>query len=129
MRSTLLSVVLVLALAAPAGAATRLVRYDVGGGIAGVSERLVVDRDGSARQSGDTTRRFTVSAAQLRRLKHELEAARFGSLKRSYRPEVPVSDGTTQSVRYKGFEVSVSTGADVPDRLARVLRRLSNLMR
>jgi hypothetical protein len=129
MRSTLLAVVLVLALAAPAGAATRLVRYDVGGGIAGVSERLVVDRDGSARQSGDSTRRFTVSATQLRRLKHELEAARFGSLKRTYRPEVPVSDGITQSVRYKGFEVSVSTGADVPDRLARVLRRLSNLMR
>jgi hypothetical protein len=129
MRSTLLAVVLVLALAAPAGAATRLVRYDVGGGIAGVSEQLVVDRDGSARQSGDTTRRFTVSAAQLRRLKHELEAARFGSLKRTYRPKVPVSDGITQSVRYKGFEVSVSTGADVPDRLARVLRRLSNLMR
>jgi hypothetical protein len=129
MRSTFLALVLVLALAAPAGAATRLVRYDVGGGIAGVSERLVVDRDGSARQSGDTTRRFTVSVAQLRRLKHELEAARFGSLKRTYRPKVPVSDGITQSVRYKGFEVSVSTGADVPDRLARVLRRLSNLMR
>jgi hypothetical protein len=129
MRSTLLAVVLLLALAAPAGAATRLVRYDVGGGIAGISERLVVDRDGSARQSGDTTRRFTVSAAQLRRLKHELEAARFGSLKRTYRPKVPVSDGITQSVRYKGFEVAVSTGADVPDRLARVLRRLSNLMR
>jgi hypothetical protein len=129
MRSTFLALVLVLALAAPAGAATRLVRYDVGGGIAGISERLVVDRDGSARQSGDRTRRFTVSATQLRRLKRELEAARFGSLKRSYRPDVPVSDGTTQSVRYKGFEVSVSTGADVPDRLARVLRRLSNLMR
>jgi hypothetical protein len=129
MRSTLLAVVIVLALAAPAGAATRLVRYDVGGGIAGISERLVVDRGGSARQSGDRTRRFTVSATQLRRLKRELEAARFGSLKRSYRPDVPVSDGTTQSVRYKGFEVSVSTGADVPDRLARVLRRLSNLMR
>jgi hypothetical protein len=129
MRSTFLALVLVLALAAPAGAATRLVRYDVGGGIAGISERLVVDRDGSARQSGDRTRRFTVSATQLRRLKRELEAARFGSLKRSYRPDVPVSDGTTQSVRYKGFEVSVSTGADVPDRLVRVLRRLSNLMR
>jgi len=129
MRTTLLAVVLVLAMAAPAGAATRLVRYDVGGGIAGISKRLVVDRDGSARQSGDSTRRFTVSATQLRRLKHELGAARFGSLKRSYRPNVPVSDGTTQSVRYKGFEVSVYSGAEVPDRLARVLRRLSKLMR
>jgi hypothetical protein len=129
MRSTLLALALVLAIAAPAGAATRLVRYEVAGGIAGISKRLVVDRDGSARQSGDTTRRFKVSDTQLRRLKRELEAAHFGSLERSYRPEVPVSDGITQSVRYKGFEVSVSTGAEVPDRLERVLRRLSKLMR
>ena len=129
MRSTLLAVVLMLALAAPANAATRLVRYDVAGGIAGISKRLVVERDGSARQSGDTMRRFKVSTTQLRRLKRELEAAHFGSLDRSYRPDVPVSDGTTQSIRYKGFEVAVYSGADVPDRLARVLRRLSNLMR
>jgi hypothetical protein len=128
MRS-LLALVLVLVMAAPAGAATRLVRYDVAGGIAGISKRLVIDRDGSARQSGDSDRRFKVPATRLRRLKSALEAARFGSLKRSYRPEVPVSDGTTQSVRYKGFEVAVHTGADVPDRLARVLRRLSDLMR
>jgi hypothetical protein len=129
MRTTLLALALVLAMAAPAGAATRLVRYDVAGGLRGMQNRLVVDRDGSARQSGDTTRRFELSETQLRRLKHELEAARFGSLKRSYRPKVPVSDGITQSVRYKGFEVTISTGADVPDRLARVLRRLSGLLR
>jgi hypothetical protein len=129
MRSTLLALVLLLVAAAPAEAATRLVRYDVAGGIAGIQERLVVDRDGSARQSGDTTRNFRVSTAQLRRLKRELREAHFGSLKRSYRPDVPVFDGTTQSVRYKGFEVSVYTAADVPDRLARVLRRLSGLMR
>jgi hypothetical protein len=129
MRSALLALVLVLAMAAPAEAATRLVRYDVAGGIAGISKRLVVDRDGSARQSGDTTRRFKVSPAQLRALKRELEAARFGSLKRSYRPDVPVFDGTTQSVRYKGIEVDVHTAAEVPDRLGRVLRRLSGLMR
>jgi hypothetical protein len=129
MRSTLLALALVLAMAAPAGAATRLVRYDVAGGIAGISKRLVVDRDGSARQSGDTTRRFTVSSSQLRKLKRELEAAHFGSLERSYRPKTPVFDGITRSIRYKGFEVSVSTGAQVPDRLERVLRRLSKLMR
>src|SRR5215211_8179736 len=117
MRSTLLAIGFVLVMTAPAGAATRLVRYDVSGGIAGVSKRLVVDRDGNTRQSGDTTRRFKVSEAQLRRLKRELEAARFGSLEQSYEPETPVYDGTTQSVRYKGFEVDVSSGADVPDRL------------
>ena len=129
MRSVLLAVMLVLVMAAPAGAAARLVRYDVAGGIAGLRTRLVVDRDGNARQSGAAARRFKVSAARLRKLKRELEAARFGTLKRSYRPDVPVSDGTTQSVRYRGIEVDVHGGADVPDRPARVLSRLSNLMR
>src|SRR3954449_694622 len=129
MRSTRLAIALALVMAAPAGAATRLVGYDVSGGIAGLSERLVVDSDGSAQQTGDTTRRFPVSTTQLHKLKRELEAARFGSLKRRYAPEVPVADGTTQSVRYKGFAVAVSTGADVPARLERVLRRLVNLMR
>jgi hypothetical protein len=129
MRSTFLAVVLVLAFATPAGAATRLVRYDVAGGIRGMSERLVIDRDGSARQTGDETRHFKISAAQLRKLKRDLDDAHFGSLKRSYRPKTPVFDGITQSVRYKGFEVSVSSGAQVPDRLGRVLRRLSGLMR
>ena len=33
--------------------ARQLVRYDVGGGIAGISERLVVARDGTARQSSN----------------------------------------------------------------------------
>ena len=110
MRSVLLAVMLVLVMAAPAGAATRLVRYDVAGGIAGLRTRLVVDRDGNARQSGDAARRFKVSAAQLRKLKRELEAARFGTLKRSYRPDVPVSDGTTQSVRYRASRSTSTAG-------------------
>ena len=33
--------------------AKQLVRYDVGGGIAGISERLTVARDGTARQTGN----------------------------------------------------------------------------
>jgi hypothetical protein len=129
MRSKWLAIAVALVMAAPAGAATRLVRYDVSGGIAGLSERLVVDSDGGARQTGETTRCFRVSTTQLRKLERELEAARFSSLKRRYAPEVPVADGTTQSVRYKGYEVAVSTGADVPARLDRALRRLINLMR
>jgi hypothetical protein len=40
-----------------------------------------------------------------------------------------VNDGITQRVTYAGRSVSVSTGATVPTRLRRVLRRLDRLMR
>ena len=113
--------------------AKRLVRYDVGGGLAGRSDRLVIDGDRTARQTSgrrsDEAKRFTVSSKQLRALKRELKAARFTSLKRRYEPDYVVNDGITQTVTYKGRSVSVSTGADYPARLHRVLRRLSRLMR
>jgi hypothetical protein len=132
MRRLAVVLPLVALLAAPAAAgAKRLVRYDVTGGLAPRSERLVIDRNGSARQTGSRsgTQRFTVSPRQLRALKRELEAARFRGLKRAYQPQFPVLDGITQSVTYGGRSVSVYTGAKPPDRLRRVLQRLSRLMR
>jgi hypothetical protein len=113
--------------------AKRLVRYDVSGGLAGRSERLVIDGDRTARQTNgrrsEDAQRFTVSSKQLRALKRELKAARFTSLKRRYEPDYVVNDGITETVTYKGRAVSVSTGADFPTRLHRVLRRLGRLMR
>jgi hypothetical protein len=133
MRRLAVVLALVALLAAPAAAgAKRLVRYDVTGGLAPRSERLVIDRNGSARQTGSrtgTTKRFTVSSKQLRALKRELKAARFRGLKRAYQPQFPVLDGITQSVTYGGRSVSVYTGAKPPERLRRVLQRLSRLMR
>ena len=128
-------VVLAALLATFATAATadakRLVRYDVGGGLAGTSDRLVIDTDGSAHQVGDRSgdQHFTVPSKQLRALKRELKAARFPSLKRRYQPALPVFDGTTQTVRYNGRSVSIYTGADIPARLSRVIRRLGRIMR
>jgi len=117
--------------AAPATAdAKQLVRYDAGGGIGGRADRLVVDRDGSARQRGDAGRHdFRVSSKQLRALKRELKAARFGSLKRRYEPDHQVFDGITETVRYGGRSVTVSTGAEPPARFRRVISRLSRLVR
>ena len=54
--------------------------------------------------------------------------ARFKSLRRSYQPDFLVMDGQTQTVRYNGRSVSVSTGAKLPKRLSRVIRRLGRLM-
>jgi hypothetical protein len=128
-RAAILALAAALVLAAPAGAATRLVRYDISGGLAPTSDSLVINTDGSARQSGNANRRFELTAAQLRKLKRDLKAARFESLKRSYEPDEQVLDGSTQTVRYKGRSVSVYANADVPARLERVLRRLGSLLR
>ncbi len=132
MRRLAVVIALFAALAVPASAdAKRLVRYDVGGGLAGRSSTLIIDRSGTARQTGNrsATKRFKVSATQLLALKRELTAARFSSLKRNYRPAYTVADGITEVVTYKGRAVSVSTGAKVPKRLDRVLSRLARLMR
>ncbi len=53
-----LAVVAALLFAAPAQA-RRLVRYDAYGGLAGLSAHLFVNTDGTARQSGTTSRRFS----------------------------------------------------------------------
>jgi hypothetical protein len=130
LRAVLLALVLSLALAAPAGASTRLVRYDEFGGLAAITIHLYVNTDGSARQTGNHgNRRFQLTATQLRRLKRDLKAAHFETLKRSYRPDMPVLDGGTEQVAYKGHKVDVDTGADVPARLERLLRRLDSLVR
>jgi len=132
MRKLAVLVALLATFATAASAdAKRLVRYDVGGGLAGTSDRLVIDTDGAAHQVGDRSgdQRFTVPAKQLRALKRELRAARFRSLKRRYQPELPVFDGITQTVRYNGRSVSIYSGADIPARLSRVIRRLGRIMR
>jgi hypothetical protein len=112
--------------------AKQLVRYSVGGGLAGVRGQLTVARDGTARESGNRSgddHRFTLSAKQLRGLRRDLKNARFKTLKRSYQPKYVVNDGVGRSVTYKGRSVSVYTGATYPDRLDRLLRRLGRLMR
>lgn len=130
--AVLLAVLATFATAATAEA-KRLVRYSVGGGLAPLSARLVIDRDGGARRTGSRApagdHSFTLSAKGLRGLRRDLEHARFSTLKRTYRPKNVVNDGMSQDVTYKGRSVSVSTGASYPARLDRLLRRLSRLMR
>ena len=112
--------------------ARRLVRYNVGGGLAGISGQLIVATDGTARQTGNRDgddHRFTLSARQLRGLRSDLKHARFSTLKRTYRPNYVVNDGIGESVTYKRRSVSVFTGATYPARLHRLLGRLSRLMR
>jgi hypothetical protein len=127
-RRAAILVASLICLAAPATAgAKQLTRYDVGGGLAGRYDRLMIDGAGHAVQTGDSgDHRFTISPRQLRALK----AARFRTLKRQYKPRFQVFDGTVQSVRYRGKAVSIYSGADnIPKRLTKVIRRLARLMR
>jgi hypothetical protein len=129
--AALLAVLATFAATATADA-KQLVRYNVGGGLAGLSDQLIVARDGTARQSGNRRgddHRFMLSGKQMRGLRRDLKRARFSRLKRSYQPKYMVNDGISQSVTYKGRSVSVSTGAEYPARLGRLLRRLGRLMR
>ena len=110
--------------------AKQLTRYDVGGGIAGRADHLVISTTGAATQTGSSgDKSFQLSPRSLRALKRDLRDARFSTLKRRYRPRRTVFDGIGQSVRYRGKTVSVSSGAQYPKRLARVLERLARLMR
>ncbi len=130
-RPTATFIVLAALLASAASAeAKQLTRYDVGGGIAGRADHLVVSSTGAATQTGSSgDKRFQLSPRSLRALKRDLRDARFSTLKRRYRPSRTVFDGIGQSVRYRRKTVSVSSGAEYPKRLARVLERLARLMR
>jgi hypothetical protein len=129
-RRAALLCVLALLTGAASAEARQLTRYDVGGGIAGRADTLVITTGGSATQSGSSgDHEFKLSTRSLRALERDLRAARFSTLRRRYRPRTTVFDGIARSVRYRGKTVSVSTGARYPERLARVLERLARLMR
>jgi hypothetical protein len=124
-------IVVVGALVGAASAeAKQLTRYETGGGLAGHYDKLTISTGGKADQTGDSGEHdFTLSAKTLRALKRELRAAKFKTLKRSYKPDVIVFDGTTQRITYRGRAVSIYTGAEIPKRLSTVLRRISRIMR
>jgi hypothetical protein len=131
-RALVVSVALAsLSLASPASAASKtLVSYEQSGGIAGIQTSLSVTVGGSARVTSSRVsgiKRFKLSAAQLRGLKRDLRDARFSTLRTLYDSKVPVADGIAQTVRHAGFRVTVGTGGRPPQRLRKVLMRLSGL--
>jgi hypothetical protein len=129
-RLTVLITVLAALTGAASAEAKQLTKYQVGGGLAGRFDELTVQTDGRAKQTGDSgDHRFTVSSTRLRSLKRALKAARFKTLKSSYKPKGQVFDGTTTVIRYRGRSVSVYSGADIPKRLATAMSRLGRLMR
>ncbi len=119
-----------LALASPATAAKTLVSYEQSGGIAGIRTSLSVTVGGSARVTSSRAmgiKRFKLTLNELHALKRDLRDARFSTLRPLYDSKAPIADGIAQTVRYAGYRVTVSTGARPPQRLRKVLDRLSRL--
>ena len=102
-------------LAVPASAdAKRLVRYDVGGGLAGRSSTLIVDCGGTARQTA-TAARPSASRCRRRSFARSSASSRPPGSARSaqHRPAYTVADGSPRSSPTRAAR-SVSTGAKVP---------------
>ena len=119
-----------LALAGPASAAKTLVSYEQSGGIAGIRTSLSVTVGGNARVTSNRTpgiKRFKLSLGELHALKDGLRNARFSTLRSLYDGKVPIADGIAQTVRYARCRVTVTTGGKPPQRLRKVLDRLSRL--
>ena len=119
--------------AAPTGArgsaqqAGPLVWYERTGGIAGFTDRLVVQMDGSytitSSHGPDAT--GTLPAAEMAGLRGVLDGADFGSVPAG--TPRPYPDAYQHHIRYAGHEVSVGDGA-VPAGLAPVIDALAAIM-
>jgi hypothetical protein len=122
--------VLLAALALPAqAAASTLATYSRVGGIAGESTSLAVQRDRHAERStnrGDD-HSWRLSKKRYGGLRAALRAAHFATLAPHYDPAYVVNDGFTETVRFRGHAVSVSTGGEPPRRLERALDKLRAL--
>ena len=129
-RALALALLASLLVAAPASAKT-LVRYDRSGGIAGIQETMTISTGGSVRVTGQrgasAATSYRLSAKNLRGIKRRLRDARFSTLRARYVSREPIADGITQSVNYARRSVTVGDGAKPPERLRRLLSRLSQL--
>jgi hypothetical protein len=115
--------------AAPATPAARIA-YTATGGIAGISDRLVVSARGRAVLTvsrGPRTYRRTLSHTAHQRLLRRIAAARVEHLRARYAPATRVADGIDRSLTFHGRTVTVLQGAAVPQALSQALAALAEL--
>ncbi len=120
--------ILILALAAPAAAQAgpTLVSWERSGGLLGLQDRVRILKDRTIfATAGEESGQARITRREKRRLTTRLEGWR--QWKARYEPDVLVLDGITVSARARGHRVSVSTGADAPRRVDRVMGLLSRL--
>lgn len=102
--------------------------FERSGGIAGLHDKLTIDRDGGAgliRRNGEV--RFQVDPRQHRKIRSALAAASFSKLKGDNLPERPQPDSFRYSVTYQGHTV-VATDSTVPSDLRPALGLLQEVV-
>lgn len=126
-RALLVALALAGLLAAPASAARFVAERT--GGIAGVSDRLVVTTGGDGWRSDRAGERVRLRPADTRALRRALKDARFATLRPRYAPEGTIADAFEYRLRHRGQEVVVvETADDVPPRLQRLLDAVGVLL-
>jgi hypothetical protein len=107
-----------------------LVTYERGGGIAGVSERLVVDADGTALlsvgESDQSEQRFALADQELDRLRSDLEAADFAGVDAG--SGLGCADCFDYEITYSGEAVSFNEATEVPDSVRVVTGELGQIV-
>jgi len=122
---------LIIALAAPAAAQAgqTVIAWETAGGfIGGQGPALHILKDRTIRATdSEGTDEARITRREMTRLRDRIRAARFKSLKATYKPDVVAPDSGYQSVRRNGHTVTVFDGADAPRRLERLLSNLARL--
>jgi hypothetical protein len=105
-----------------------LVSYERHGGLAGLSEQLLVLSDGTYTFTGRSRSSGTgkLTAAELGDLRRELEAVDFASLPAD--SPLRIADGFTHVVRYAGRQVRAGDG-NIPKALGPVIALLDRILR
>lgn len=137
MRTVLLLASLLCLGPAWASSPEPMVDFRVVGGIAGVTQRLVIFEQGLARVEAGAGRTVHESFCarleedQMRKIRSTLEAAGFEHLQQEYVPAHPVFDGYTYSIAYRGSTVRTLDPLEdaAPPGLQAVIRLLQEVLR
>ena len=109
-----------------------LVTFTVTGGIAGISERLVIDQDGSAtlttgyRPADQSTARFKLSSSELTALTDKLDAAGLDSLPKP--KPTGCADCFEYTIAYGGTTYSADD-VSLPEHLKQVVEALNHVIK
>jgi hypothetical protein len=107
-----------------------LVEYKRSGGIAGRTDRLVIQNDGTVKLSrrGATAIEVTVAADTLARLRTVLQGIRFDTLRSEYLPAQKGADLFEYEIIHNGRRVRTADTAIPPD-LAPLITLLNGILR
>jgi hypothetical protein len=114
----------------PATADGPLVTYERSGGFAGVSERLEIDSDGSARlslgQPDPAEQAFAIGDSELSKLRSDLRAADFAAIDPT--SGLGCADCFEYEIAYGGQTASFTEAAEVPDSVRAVTGELGQIV-